>query len=141
MGVVWPHPRFEQINSVVLTLNTFGDGGWFGPNGAHPEPGGVLGPEHLQNPIVQVSTNGGLTWFNVPFPSDYMTTLTGANFGGTQPTAIFAIEPAVTRIDGLRLIGPNAGNAGPDPNGFIGVADLVVESNFTDADTDGMPDG
>jgi hypothetical protein len=147
VGVVWPSLRYEQIGSLTLVLATFGDGGWFGPNGTGPGVGGTLTPDYLTQPTVQVSTNGGTTWNNLSVTSDYLTAFDGASIGGglnpnpNPITATFLIDPPVTNINGLRIIGPNGGNAGPDANGFLGVSELTIEGTFTDSDADGMPDG
>lgn len=145
-GVVWPVLRYEEIKTVTLTLALFLDGGWFGPNGMTPGAGNPLTLAHLTEPIIQASTNGGASWFTVTMTSDYLTALNGSPIGGgampnpTPLTASFTINPPVTNINALRLIGPNGGNAGPDANGFLGVFELVVEATFSDTDMDGMPD-
>jgi hypothetical protein len=140
VGVIWPSVRYEQVTTLTLTLATFGDGGWFGPNGLGPGPGGALTADYLIEPSVQVSTNGGASWATVDSTSDYLTALDGMVIGGAM-TATFTLSSPPTNINGIRIIGPNGGNAGSDPNGFIGVFELVVDSTFTDADNDGMPDG
>lgn len=147
VGVLWPEVRYERIDALTLTLATFGDGGWFGPNGMGPAAGGPLSAEYLTVPAVQVSTNGGASWTTVTATTDYLTVGEGAPIGGGgNPTpyplqVTFALTSSVTNINGLRIIGPNGGLAGPDANGFIGVAELIIDSTFADADGDGMPDG
>ena len=42
VGIVWPSPRPEQITGLTLSLATFFDGGWFGPNGTGPGANGTL---------------------------------------------------------------------------------------------------
>jgi len=127
VGVVWPTLRYEQIGSVTLDLAAFSDGGWFGPNGIGPGAGGTLTAPYLTQPTVQVSTNGGTNWTTVAFSADYLTALDGASIGGggfpnpNRLTATFLLDPPVTNINGLRLLGPNGGIAGPDTNGFLGV--------------------
>jgi hypothetical protein len=146
VGVSWPTLRYESISILTLTLATFSDGGWFGPNGTGPGAGGTLTPAYLTAPTVQVSTNGGTNWSTVAFSSDYLTALNGASIGGganpfANPlTTTFLLDPPVTNINALRIIGSNGGNAGPDANGFLGVFELEVEASFTDSDFDSMPD-
>jgi hypothetical protein len=145
VGVTWNSLRFEQVETVTVVLAAFGDGGWFGPNGSGPIPGGMLTPDHLTVPTVQVSTNGGTTWQTVPTTSDYVTMLSGLTISDNPnpnplAPATFTLTPPVTNINGLRLIGPNGGNAGPDPNGFLGVFELTIEATPTDKDGDLMPD-
>ena len=140
VGVIWPSLRFERVGTLTLVLAAFGDGGWFGPNGMIPGDG-TLTLAHLTQPTVQVSTNGGTSWFTVNATSDYLTSLNGAPIGGPNAlTAIFNLNPPVTNLNGLRIIGPNGGNAGTDANGFLGVFELAIDATFTDNDFDGMPD-
>lgn len=146
VGVVWPSARYEQISKLTLTLAAFLDGGWFGPNGTGPGAGGALLPEHLTEPVIQVSTNRGASWQNVTATSDYLTALNGATIGGGDNpnpntlTATFTLSTPVSKVDGIRIIGPNGGNAGADANGFLGVFDLDIQAAFTDSDNDGLPD-
>jgi hypothetical protein len=143
VGIVWPSLRTEQFTSLALSLATFFDGGWFGPNSSGPGASGMLNSSYLVTPTVQVSTNGGTNWTTVAATSDYMTALDGHTlppaFGApTLATATFQLTPPRTNISGIRLIGPNGGTA--DGNGFIGVFELAVEATVTDSDGDGMPD-
>lgn len=144
VGVRWPTMRYEQITGLTLTIAAFWDGGWFGPNGASPGAGEALTPDHLAEPAVQVSTNGGSSWVTVPSTSDYLTALTGATIGGgsnPNPTPLianFTLTPGMTNISAIRLIGRNGGPA--DGNGFIGVYELAVEGVSLDSDADGLPD-
>jgi hypothetical protein len=144
VGIIWPSIRYEQIQTLTLTLATFVDGGWFGPNNSGPGPGGALTLADLTEPTVQVSTNGGTSWTTVLATSDYLTALTGATIGGgANPnpnplTANFTLTPAISNISGIRLIGTNGGTA--DGNGFIGVFELDVEGTAQDTDGDGIPD-
>lgn len=141
VGIVWPVIRYEQITSLALTLATFGDGGWFGPNGAVPAGGQPLAAQHLTTPSIQVTTNAGASWRSVSTTSDYLTVMTGATIGGPASyTVAFTLNETITNINGIRIIGTNGGNAGPDANGFIGVFELAVDSTFVDSDSDGMPD-
>jgi hypothetical protein len=145
VGIIWPVMRYEQFTSLSLTLAAFGDGGWFGPNGASPGVGGNLGTADLTEPTIQYSTDGGATWQAVGATSDYLTVMTGAPIGGgANPnpmpyTVTFTLSPPLTDINGLRIIGPNGG-AGSDANGFLGVFELAVEAALGDSDADGMPD-
>jgi hypothetical protein len=143
VGIIWPAPRPEQITSLTLSLATFFDGGWFGPNGTGPGGSGALDGSYLIEPSVQVSTNGGTSWTTVAKTSDYLTALNGhvlpVAFGPpTLATATFQLTPALSNISGIRIIGTNGGPA--DGNGFIGVFELAVEGVVTDSDGDGMPD-
>lgn len=143
VGIIWPAPRPEQITTLTLSLATFFDGGWFGPNGTGPGASGALDGSYLIEPSVQVTTNGGTSWTTVARTSDYLTALNGhllpVAFGPpTLATATFQLTPALTNISGIRIIGVNGGPA--DGNGFIGVFELAVEGVVTDSDGDGMPD-
>jgi hypothetical protein len=143
VGIVWASARPEQFTGLTLSLATFFDGGWFGPNNSGPGGGGTLNSSYLLTPAVQASTNGGTTWTTVPATSDYLTALNGhalpPAFGApTLATANFQLAQPITNISGIRLIGPNGGTA--DGNGFIGVFELAVEAVVTDSDGDGMPD-
>jgi hypothetical protein len=143
VGVLWPSLRTEQITNLTLSIATFFDGGWFGPNATGPGGSGVLDATYLIEPEVQVSTNHGATWRRVPRTTDYLTALNGhvlpPNFGApTIATATFQLTTAITNIDGIRIIGSNGGQA--DGNGFIGVFELVVDGVVIDSDGDGMPD-
>ncbi len=147
VGIVWPSLRYDKITDLTLTLATFLDGGWFGVSGYGPGAGRALAATNLIEPTIQVSTNGGLSWTKIAATSDYISTLTGFTIGGganpnpNSVTAHFTLPTPATEINGIRIIGPNGGNAGTDPNGFIGVYEL--EANATppvDTDNDGMPD-
>ena len=148
VGIVWPFTRYEHVTTLTLTLATFGDGGWFGVPGALPPAGGALAATNLIEPTVQVTTDGGVTWTTVSDTSDYQTVMNGHQIGGTggQPNpssqaAVFTLDTAATAINGIRIIGPNGGLAGPDTNGFLGVFELAVEATpFDDTDGDGMAD-
>ncbi len=146
VGILWPNPRYEQITSLTLTMAAFVDGGWFGPNGQGPGAGGALTSGQIAEPTIQVSTNGGTSWTTVAHTSDYLTALLGATIGGgenpnpTPLTATFTLTTPASNINGIRLIGPNGGNAGTDANGFLGVYELEVWATFADTDADGLPD-
>lgn len=144
VGVLWPSLRAEQITNLTLYVAAFFDGGWFGPNALGPGASGTLDGTYLTEPKVQISTNHGTSWINVPSTSDYLTALNGlvlpVAFGPpSQAVATFQISPAVTNINGIRIIGSNGGTA--DGNGFLGTFELEVTGVVTDSDSDGMPDG
>ena len=143
VGVLWPSLRTEQITNLTLSLATFFDGGWFGPNATGPGGNGMLDATYLVEPEVQVSTNHGTTWRRIPRTTDYLTVLNGhflpPAFGPpTLATANFQLTSTITNINGIRIIGSNGGQA--DGNGFIGVFELTVDGIVTDSDGDGMPD-
>lgn len=129
-GIVWGPTRSDYIQSISITLATFGDGGWFGTNGLSPAPGGPLGAEHLITPTVQILTDSG--WTTIATDSDYITQLTGHLIGGGgQPnpslvTATFTPTAPVTGYSGVRIIGSEGGTAS---GGFIGVAEIVVDTS------------
>jgi hypothetical protein len=122
-----------MTNTVVgmeLDLATFFDGGWFGVNNTGPGSGGVLTTnDYLREPSVQVSANGGSTWNNAAFTSDYLTALQGhplpaIDFGPpTLATAHFQLTPPQTGINAIRIIGSEGGTA---TAGFLGVFELEV---------------
>lgn len=140
VGILWPTVRYEPIQNLTLTLAAFEDGGWFGPNIAAPGAGGTLTPAYLTEPSVQISTNGGTNWTTVPATSDYMNVFGGATIGGgpnpnPKPlTTIFTLNPPVTNINGIRIIGQNGGTA--DGDGFLGVFELAVSTDSITPDDD-----
>ncbi len=147
VGVTWPAPLPNYAKSLTLTLATFSDGGWFGVAGQAPGGGGILAASDLIEPSVQISTDGGITWLTVAQSSDYLAALTGHGIGGgvnpnpTSVSAVFTLNDPITGITGIRIIGENGGNAGPDPNGFIGVYELAVTAGLVnDVDGDGLDD-
>ncbi len=140
-GILWSAPRTDAVKSLVLTMATFYDGGWFGAPGTGPSPGGGLTASHLTpQPVVQTTTDGGVTWQSVAFTSDYLAAFTGHPVGGgavpnpSSKAATFTLTTPVSGINGIRIIGENGGSA--DGNGFIGVFELVV-NNLPANDTDG----
>jgi hypothetical protein len=138
VGIVWANPVTNPVASLVLYLATFVDGGWFGTNDLGPGPGGVLTTnEYLAAPIVQASGDGGTTWTNVPgVTSDYLTALNSATIGGgatnpnpvLMPPATFTLNPPITGVDAVRLIGTAGGTADGPGSGFIGVFELMVNT-------------
>ncbi len=147
VGVLWLRTRYDQIQSLSLTLATFTDGGWFGVSGFSPEPGTALLSFDLVEPVVQVTTDGGSTWTTVAHHSNYLTVMDGHLIGGgaqpnpTSVTAVFSLDTPATRINGLRIIGENGGLAGTDNNGFLGVFELGIEAQPpADTDGDNLPD-
>lgn len=146
VGVLWPDKREDALSAIHVTFATFPTGGWFGPAGVGPGDGGVLGTEpvnYLIEPVVQVTEDGGLTWTNVEFTSNYIAAMTGHGIGGganpwaTARTVTFTLTSPVTGKDGIRIIGENGGTAS---NGFVGVFEFEVESITSDSDGDGMDD-
>lgn len=143
VGIVWTTPLTRAVEKLDLTLATFYDGGWFGVNGIGPSAGGALTANHLVEPLVQVSTDGGLSWATVGHTSDYLQVLNGHRVGGgampnpTSVTASFTLEEPISGIDAIRLIGSEGGAAS---RGFLGVFELAVRTAVTDSDNDGMND-
>ncbi|NLH72109.1 MAG: hypothetical protein GX456_03530 [Verrucomicrobia bacterium] len=143
VGIIWDTPLTHKVESLELTLATFYDGGWFGVNGVGPVAGGALTPNHLVEPLVQVSTDGGVTWTTVEHTSNYLQALDGHRVGGgtmpnpTSVAATFTLKQPVSGISGIRLIGPEGGAAS---RGFLGVFELAVRTAVTDSDNDGMND-
>jgi hypothetical protein len=142
VGILWDQPQTNPVLRLQLTLATFFDGGWFGPNNRGPGDGRPLTPTFLTEPSVQVTTNGGSTWDEVGHASDYLTALNGHGIGGgTNPnpstvTATFTLTDPKAGINGIRIIGSEGGTAS---GGFLGVWELAVYAK-TDADNDGMDD-
>lgn len=145
VGVKWPSLRYENIQTLTLYMATFLDGGWFGTNGAGPGAGGALTSDYLVEPVIQVSTNFGTNWTTVAASSDYLAVMNGWLIGDpaaanpTQPTVTFTLNTPASAINGIRIIGPNGGEA--DGNGFIGVYELEIDATpGADTDGDGMAD-
>jgi hypothetical protein len=143
VGIVWPTPISKPVAHLDLTLALFSNGGWFGANGIDPGAGGQLAAEHLVEPRVEVTTDGGATWNVVAHTSDYISALTGHGIGGGQypnpnpVTATFTLAQPAVDITGIRLAGTDGGTAG---NGFLGVFELTARTPVSDTDNDGMPD-
>ncbi|MES2705608.1 MAG: hypothetical protein V4726_03295 [Verrucomicrobiota bacterium] len=145
--LIWPSGRPVNLQSLSLTLATFTDGGWFGPAGVDPGPGGVLAaPAYLLEPTVQVLDNSGV-WITVPATSDYLTVMNGHGIGGganpnpSSKTAVFTLTPARSNVTGVRLIGEAGGTAS---GGFLGVFELSAAGGAAppavDTDGDGQSD-
>jgi hypothetical protein len=66
VGILWSKPVTTPITGLEIALAAFFDGGWFGANNQGPEAGGALTPDHLLEPSVQVTTDGGVTWKDQP---------------------------------------------------------------------------
>jgi hypothetical protein len=134
VGILWTEPVTKEIVDLGLTLALFSNGGWFGPNGTDPGPGGNLGAEHLVEPVVEVTTDGGLSWSAVDHASDYLTVMTGHGIGGganpnPNPAVVkFTLAQPATGISGIRIIGEDGGTAG---GGFLGVYELAVDVKGT----------
>ncbi len=141
VGIMWTNGLNNAVSRLRLTLATFWDGGWFGPNNRGPGWGNLLDPTYLLEPKVQITVDG-FTWTDTPYSSDYLTALNGHGVGGgTNPnpslvTANFTLNPAVNGIRGVRIIGTEGGTAS---GGFLGVAELSVYARV-DVDADGMDD-
>jgi len=127
---MWTNSLTNAVVALDLTLATFFDGGWFGTNNLSPGSGAVLTTnDYLSEPWVQVSPDGGVTWNNVSFTSDYLTALQGhplpaVDFGPpTSATARFLLNPPQTGITAVRIIGSEGGIAS---GGFLGVFELAV---------------
>ena len=152
VGVVWPSPRTDGIQTVTLSMATFRDGGWFGINGENPGDSGelVLDTDISEEtaPVIQVSNDGGTSWSEVPSTSDYLTVMQGHVIGdaaGENPTfpddVTFTLSSPATGINGMRVIGSVGGNAGDQANGFIAVSEIVIDAvELGDLDEDGLPD-
>jgi hypothetical protein len=127
VGLAWSNTLAYPITHLELSLSTFFDGGWFGPNGIGPGAGGTLAAEYLTEPTVQVTTDGGTTWSTVPHTSDYLTALNGhalpaVAFGPpTRATARFQLDTPQSGINGIRILGTEGGTAS---GGFLGVFEL-----------------
>jgi hypothetical protein len=61
---------------IELTLQIFGDGGWFVPAAPAPAPAISLSPIYLTEPTVQITTDG-TTWTTVAATSNYVATYDG----------------------------------------------------------------
>ena len=129
VGIVWEQPVTRSVINLELTHALFSNGGWFGVPGVDPGPGGLLTGEHVVEPRVEITTDGGLTWTPRAATSNYDPTLIGVGIGGgafpnpNRVTAIFTLASPVQNIDGIRLVGTNGGSVG---GGFLGVFDLAV---------------
>ncbi len=130
VGILWTQPITAPIARLKLSLAVFFDGGWFGANNVGPGSGGVLSPNYLTEPGVQITTDHGATWTTVPHTSDYLTALNGhplpaVDFGPpTTAQATFLLTEPQANIDGIRLLGSEGGTASL---GFLGVFELSVE--------------
>jgi hypothetical protein len=139
VGITWLAPRTDNIIRLTLTMETFFDGGWFGPNSSSPGNGGTLTPTYLTDAIVQFSLSAdptavGAVWTNVGATSNYLSILNGHVIGfqgGTNPTvapaATWTLTAPLTGVTGIRLIGSEGGLASTQ-GGFIGVRELEVEA-------------
>ena len=135
IGVVWDEPRDDEITTVTVDFATFLDGGWFGQNGQSPGAGNALDSNvHLAEPTVQVTNNGGASWSNIAASSNYPSRLDGHEIGGggnPNPTgfeATWTLASPQSGINGIRLIGPDGGNAGADANGFLAASEIEIEA-------------
>lgn len=133
VGVTWPEPIADEVETVRLTMATFFDGGWFGSGGAGS--GRALTADDVL-PVPKIQFTSGGTWFDLPgVVTDYAATMEGHNIGGgafpnpsTAPTVEFTLASPLSGIDGIRVFGEGGGNAGADSGGFLGVFELEVYS-------------
>jgi hypothetical protein len=133
VGIVWDDPVTNTIVELEVTLALFSNGGWFGVNGIDPGAGGLLTEEHVVEPRVEITIDGGQSWSLVFYTSDYLSALIGTGIGGgafpnpNKVTARFALEDVVRDITGIRLIGTDGGTAA---GGFLGVFELAVNTQM-----------
>ncbi|MDB6133214.1 MAG: hypothetical protein JWM59_1457 [Verrucomicrobiales bacterium] len=141
-SLIWPAGRPVNVSTLTLTFATFTDGGWFGPPGVDPGPGGnLVAPTYLSEPTVQVMNAAG-AWSTVPATSDYLTVMNGHGIGGganpnpSSKTAAFTLTPAVSGVQGVRVIGNGGGSVS---NGFLGVWEMTAAGTAVppEVDTDG----
>ncbi|RKY05753.1 MAG: hypothetical protein DRP56_08645, partial [Planctomycetota bacterium] len=133
VGVIFGSPQ-SHINQINVTLATFGDGGWWGPNNSGPGVGNNLTAIYLTAPKVQVTTDGGTTWTDITgITDDYVSQLTGHGVGGganpnpsTAPIATFSFA-SQNNINGIRLFGTGGGTSDASGTpGFLGVFEIAV---------------
>lgn len=135
VGITWD-PAVPSVVHLDLTLVLFGNGGWFGVNEIGPAPGGPLTDEHLVQPRVEVTTDGGATWTVANSSSDYYQVMRGQVIGGLAgPTSRFTLASPALDINGIRIIGTEGGTVS---GGFLGVYELAVYDAGEDTDGDGM---
>ncbi|MBP7949515.1 MAG: hypothetical protein KA004_07650 [Verrucomicrobiales bacterium] len=147
VGIRWAAPWPQPVSRLELTLATFVDGGWFGPNNAGPGAGNPLvNPTHLLLPSIQVATNpAGTNWTTIAgtFTSNYIAQMTGHQVGGgsmpnpSSRKTVFTLDSPVSGITAIRLIGREGGTAS---GGFLGVFELTIQDTTTsnDLDQDGL---
>jgi hypothetical protein len=142
VGVTFAEPQFG-VSSVRVQNYLANDGGWWGPTSIIAG-GAPLTAADLLAPVVQVTSDGGVTWENLAATTNYVQQYTGVVRGTgfpnatSGPLATFEFTPQ-NGINGIRLIGEGAGPA--DGSGFIGVnefevfgapQELALEVNRTD---------
>jgi hypothetical protein len=148
VGILWDQKVPQPIARIELTLATFYDGGWFGPNNRGPGAGGLLRAGDISEPNIETTTDGGGTWTIVPHTSDYLKTMVLHHVGGgtypnpTTVTTVFYLTNSANPnglpgIDGIRVIGTEGGTAS---GGFIGVSELAALAAGGDSDRNGLPD-
>lgn len=148
VGLLWTKTLTHPLVRLELTMATFLDGGWFGPNNAGPGAGGLLNSNYLSEPDVQITKDGGATWTTTPHTSDYLTALNGHGIGGgafpnpSSVTAIFQLTNStnpkgLSNINGIRIMGSEGGTAS---GGFIGVFELAALVDIGDTDNNGLTD-
>jgi hypothetical protein len=130
-GITFFEPRTDLVVNLTLTIAAFFDGGWFGPNNSGPGAQQALTPAFLTEPTLQVTFDGGNTWVNTPFTSNYVSQVNGTvlpapfTTASRAKTATFNLTAPQIGIDGIRLIGPEGGTAS---GGFLGVYEIGVEA-------------
>jgi hypothetical protein len=130
-GIIFPAPRTDLVGNLTLTTAAFFDGGWFGPNGTGPGAQQTLTAPFLLDPTLQITFDGGNTWVDAPFTSNYVSQVAGTvlpvafGFPSRARTATFNLTAPQLGIDGIRVIGREGGTAS---NGFIGVFEIGVET-------------
>ena len=124
-GVTWAVPQ-TQINSLKLTINAFGDGGWFGKKDDNdPTNDGTAGTDF--DLAVQTTTDG-TTWTTVGQTNDYDVTSFAAGDGAVAVN--FTLTTAADNITGIRVIGTEGGTSNRTPaSGFLAVRELEVLSS------------
>jgi hypothetical protein len=138
VGIYWDQPLATPVVHLDLTLALFGNGGWFGANEIGPSAGATLTDEHLVQPRVEVTRDGGVTWETVASSSDYYLALRGSPIGApNSATARFTLAAAASDLNGIRIIGTEGGTVS---GGFLGVFELAVFAAGVDSDADGMED-
>ena len=141
VGITFSTPVNLGLGSnLVLYLNLYVDGGWFGVPGQNAGgpatgTGGTLSASSLVDPHVQYTLNG-TTWITLTGVTDnYVTQYTGQQTAvgnppgtGLQVPATFNLNTALTGVEGIRLTGFAGGSVGNDNDGFLGVQELQVNA-------------
>lgn len=100
VGINWAVPQ-TQIDGLKLTLNAFGDGGWFGKDEDNdPTNDGAAGTDF--DLFVQTTTDG-TSWTTVTQTNDYDNWTGVANSGAFDVE--FTLTTPATNVTGIRIIG------------------------------------